>query len=461
MLIPENKNPLLAPYRNTTSGWFSGAFKLRDRVSYYQSSANNYKPFPTLRGHMKCDVVIVGGGYTGLSAALELAEKNVDVVLIEQMKVGYGASGRNGGQLIKGWHWEQKDFEETFGKTVSDMTWQVALDSVELVKQRIKKYNIKCDLKMGWDYVAITKRQDNYLKANCEFLDKKGYHIEYISREKLHKKLLSPRYISGGQDMRSGHLHPLNLAIGYAEAARNAGAKIFEFSPAIHIDTDRAFVKTPAGSIEADTLILAGGAWLNWKKPIVKELYKKVMPIGSYIIATEPLQDKQLPILDDHAYCDMNWVLDYFRLSNDKRLLFGGRATYTAMEPKSVIEWMRPRMLKVFPHLKDIKIDFGWGGLIDITQNRLLHMGELPAKDKTINRGKRTLFVQGFAGQGVNMAGYAGKILAETAMAMKIGKQQKQFELIRKFKQNNFPGGIIRTPLLVLAMTYFRLKDML
>ena len=451
MLIPEDSNPLPARYRTQKSTCaLSGAYRLKDRQSYYQDSALSYKPFPNLVDAHKCDVVIVGGDYTGLSAAIELAKKNVKVILLEQNKIGYGASGRNGGQLIRGWHWEQSDIDKKFGKNIGDIAWQIGLDSVQLVKDRVKEYNIDCDLKAGYNHAPITARQDAHLQDAIAALAKRNYQMTYIPQKDVGTKLRSDRYISFGEDMHSGHLHPLKLAIGYAQAAKKLGAQIYEFSPALDLDLDNAIVTTPSGRVQADSIILAGGAYLNWQRKLVKKLYDTVMPVGSYIIATEPLKKSDLPILDDQAYCDLNWVLDYFRLSADNRLLFGGRATYSTLEPTDVRSWMKPRLVNVFPHLKDARIDYGWGGVIDITRSRLPEMNFLTP---------RTLFVQGFSGQGVNMAGYCGKILAETLMAEKRGEKQKQFEMISRFRHHTFPGGLLRMPLLVMAMTYYRLRD--
>ncbi|MGI9461422.1 MAG: NAD(P)/FAD-dependent oxidoreductase [Alphaproteobacteria bacterium] len=450
MLIPDNVNPLPLEYRPKKPKFLSGAYRLTDRETYYQISASKYPAFPMLRGDKKCDVVIVGGGYTGLSAAIELAKAGVAVIVIEQNKIGYGCSGRNGGHLIRGWHWEQKDIEKKFGKTIGNMAWQIGLDSTDLVKRRIKEFNIDADYKAGWNYAPIKKSQDKYLQEVIESLAKRNYKIKYYGKEKVKEKITTKRYIALGEDMASGHLHPLKLSIGYAMAAKKLGAKIFEFTPAIDFDFKNGMVKTPFGHITADTIVLAGGAYLNWKRRLVKKLYQTVMPVGSYVMATEPLNDKLNPVLDNHAYCDLNWALDYFRLSPEKRLLFGGRATYSTLEPKNIKSWMMPRILKVFPQLKNIKIDYAWGGLIDITQNRLPDIGFV---------GDRAIYAQGFSGQGVNMAPICGKILAETIIAGKRGKKQQQFEMMRKFRHLPFPGGILRTPLLVMAMAYFRFKD--
>ncbi|MDI9313086.1 MAG: FAD-binding oxidoreductase [Hydrotalea sp.] len=450
MFIPDNANPLPNEFRGKKPGFLSGAYQLTDRETYYQASATKYPAFPMLRGDKKCDVVVVGAGYAGLSAAIELARAGVNVMVVEQSKVGYGCSGRNGGQLIRGWHWEQKDIEKHYGKTVGDMAWAIGVDSAKLVKDRIKEFNIDADYKAGWNYAPITQKQDRYLQEVIEALAKRNYTIKYHAKETVHKKLATSRYISFGEDKNSGHLHPLKLTIGYALAAKKLGAQIFEFTPAVDLDMDRGIVTTPFGTITADTILLAGGAYLNWKRRLVKKLYRTVMPVGSYVVATEPLPDKLNPVLDDQAYCDLNWALDYFRMSADNRMLFGGRATYSTLEPQDVKSWMKPRMVKVFPQLKDVKIDYAWGGLIDITMNRMPDMGFLTDK---------TIYVQGFSGQGVNMAPICGKILAETILAAKRGEKQRQFEMIRKFNHRPFPGGMLRTPLLVLAMAYYRLKD--
>lgn len=452
MFIPDNVNPLPLEFQQKKPGLFSGGYQLTDRETYYQASSTKYTPFPMLRGHKKCDVVIVGGGYAGLSAAIELAKAGASVIVLEQNKIGYGCSGRNGGQLIRGWHWEQKDLEKKFGRAMGDMAWQIGIDSVALVKNRIKEFNIDAEYKPGWNYAPISQKQDIYLRESIEFLAKRNYKLTYYPKSEVGKKLKTERYISFGEDKLAGSLHPLKLTIGYALAAKKLGTEIFEFSPAIDLNMDEGVVKTPFGTVTADNIILAGGAYLNWKRRLVKKLYQKIMPVGSYILATEPLSDSLNPILDDQSYCDLNWALDYFRLSTDNRMLFGGRATYSTLEPKNVKAWMRPRMTKVFPQLKDVKIDYAWGGLIDITMNRLPDIGML---------NDRTFYIQGFSGQGVNMAPICGKIVAEALLSRNRGEKHRQFDMLKSFEHKSFPGGFLRTPLLVLAMLYYRLKDKL
>ncbi len=419
-----------------------------DGLSYYRATANPHPAHPRLEGDKKADVVVIGAGLTGLSAALELAQRGLSVIVLEAETIGWGASGRNGGQVCTGYSVSMAKIERQVGRDDARKCWAIQEEGKALIGERVERYNIDCDLKWGYihaapkasDVAELRELQETY--AAYDYTD-----TRLLSAAELHERVGSAAYCGGLWEAGAGHLHPLNYCLGLADAAVREGVRIFEHSPVTRVETDRDPVAfTEHGIVRARYMVVAGNAYLG---RIVKPLYSRIMPVGSFITATEPLGEDRARALirDDDAVCDTNFIVDYFRLSADKRLLFGGRATYSGREPTDLKGFIRRRMLRVFPQLRDVRLDYCWGGYIGITMSRMPDIGRL---------GERTYYAQGYSGTGLALSGICGRILAE-AVCGHAGK----FDVLAQFRHNPFPGGPVRTPLLVLAMLYYRLRDII
>lgn len=421
-------------------------------ASYYAASSLPQPDHPALLGDVVADVCVVGGGFSGLNTALELAERGISVVLLEAHKIGWGASGRNGGQLIRGVGHGLDQFEGVIGKDGVRQMKLMGLEAVEIVRQRVERFNIACDLTWGYCDLANKPRDLEGFAEEAQELRDLGYRheIRLLQANEVHTVVGSDRYVGGFIDMGSGHLHPLNLALGEAAAAAQLGAKLFENSAVTRIDYGpEVRVHTAQGSVRAKTLVLGCNAYLQGLNP---HLSGKVLPAGSYIIATEPLTEAQAHALlpQNMAVCDQRVALDYYRLSADRRLLFGGACHYSGRDPQDIGAYMRPKMLDVFPHLKDVKIDYQWGGMIGIGANRLPQIGRLPDQPNVY-------YAQAYSGHGVNATHLAGKLLAEAIS----GQHSTGFDLFNQVPHITFPGGkYLRSPLLALGMLWHRLKEL-
>ncbi|MQU04545.1 NAD(P)/FAD-dependent oxidoreductase [Pseudomonas helleri] len=421
-------------------------------ASYYAASSLPQPDHPALQGDVVADVCVVGGGFSGLNTALELAERGMSVVLLEAHKIGWGASGRNGGQLIRGVGHGLDQFEGVIGKDGVRQMKLMGLEAVEIVRQRVERFNIACDLTWGYCDLANKPRDLEGFAEEAQELRDLGYRHEtrLLQANEVHTVVGSDRYVGGFIDMGSGHLHPLNLALGEAAAAAQLGAKLFEDSAVTRIDYGpEVRVHTAQGSVRAKTLVLGCNAYLQGLNP---HLSGKVLPAGSYIIATEPLTEAQAHALlpQNMAVCDQRVALDYYRLSADRRLLFGGACHYSGRDPQDIGAYMRPKMLDVFPHLKDVKIDYQWGGMIGIGANRLPQIGRLPDQPNVY-------YAQAYSGHGVNATHLAGKLLAEAIS----GQHSTGFDLFNQVPHITFPGGkYLRSPLLALGMLWHRLKEL-
>ena len=421
-------------------------------ASYYAASSLPQPDHPVLQGEHVADVCVVGGGFTGLNTALELAERGMSVILLEAYKIGWGASGRNGGQLIRGVGHGLEQFEGIIGKDGVRQMKLMGLQAVEIVRQRVERFNIACDLTWGYCDLANKPRDLEGFAEEADELRSLGYRHEtrLLQANEVRSVVGSDRYVGGFVDMGSGHLHPLNLALGEAGAAAQLGVKLFEHSAVTRIDYGpQVRVHTAQGSVRANSVVLGCNAYLKDLNP---QLSGKVLPAGSYIIATEPLSEAQAHALlpQNMAVCDQRVALDYYRLSADRRLLFGGACHYSGRDPQDIAAYMRPKMLEVFPHLKDVKIDFQWGGMIGIGANRLPQIGRLPDQPNVY-------FAQAYSGHGVNATHLAGKLLAEAIS----GQHSDGFDLFAKVPHITFPGGkYLRSPLLALGMLWHRLKEL-
>ena len=421
-------------------------------ASYYAASSLPQPDYPVLAGELTADVCVVGGGFSGLNTALELAERGFSVVLLEARKIGWGASGRNGGQLIRGVGHGLEQFTKVIGSDGVRQMKFMGLEAVDIVRQRIERLQIPCDLTWGYCDLANKPADLEGFAADADELRSLGYRHEtrLLQADEMHSVVGSKRYVGGLIDMGSGHLHPLNLALGEARAAQQMGVQLFEHSAVTRIDYGpEVKVHSAQGTVRAKTLVLGCNAYLNDLNP---ELGGKVLPAGSYIIATEPLSPAQARELlpQNMAVCDQRVALDYYRLSADRRLLFGGACHYSGRDPKDIAAYMRPKMLDVFPQLAAVKIDYQWGGMIGIGANRLPQIGRL--KDQP-----NVYYAQAYSGHGLNATHLAGKLLGEAIS----GQHGGGFDLFAKVPHITFPGGKhLRSPLLALGMLWHRLKEL-
>lgn len=419
--------------------------------SYYAASVNRRLALPCLQGAQQADVCVIGGGFTGLNTAIELAERGLDVVLLEARQIGWGASGRNGGQLIRGVGHDVAQFRGLIGAEGVDELKRMGIEAVDMVRQRIERFAIDCDLTWGYCDLATRPHHLAHLQAEQADLQRIGYRHELrqIAGAALGEVIGSTRYLGALLDRGSGHLHPLNLALGEAAAAQALGVRLFEQSAVARIDYgSRITVHGAQGTVRADSLVLACNAYLGQLQP---QLAGKVLPAGSYIIATEPLPeqlaDQLLP--QNTAMCDQRVAVDYFRLSADRRLLFGGACHYSGRDPADIGAYMRPKMLEVFPQLGDVRVDYQWGGMIGIGANRLPQIGRLPEQ-------ANVYYAQAYAGHGLNATHLAGRLLGEAIS----GQLGGGFDLFARIPHRTFPGGPhLRSPLLALGMLWHRLRE--
>ena len=417
--------------------------------SYYHATQNRQLESNPLDGSCRADVCIVGGGYTGLSAALHLSKRGYRVILLEARKMGWGASGRNGGQLGSGQRKDQIFLERKLGKADAAKLWQLAEDAKNLAKQIIADHDIQCDLKPGVahpdhkpGYAAESQAYVEHLQTRYEY-----EQIEYLQRDAMAELTGSDTYHGGNLDMGAGHLHPLNYALGLAAAAQQSGATLHETTvvESYQKGTPNKVV-TNRGTIESDAVILACNGYLG---KLENRMAGKIMPINNFIIATEPLDETTVNSINprDVAIADSRFVVNYYRLSADKRLLFGGGENYSRNFPSDIESFVRKPMLEIYPKLADKRIDYAWGGTLAVTLNRLPHFGRLK------NTG--IYFAQGYSGHGVAMATLGGKIMADA-----VAGESENMDLFGKIPTRPFPGGAwLRYPGLVLGMTYYALRD--
>ncbi len=417
--------------------------------SWYAATASPAPERPTLAGQHNADVAIVGAGFTGLSAALHLAEAGFKVAVLDAHRVGWGASGRNGGQVGSGQRVEQAQLEELVGKAHARQLWDLALEATATVKSLVRKHAIDCDLKPGIIHTLHKRRYVEEARRDVEFMaEKYDYPTEFLDRAALQQIVNSPAYHAGVIDPGGSHLHPLNYALGLARAAEAAGVKIYETSEVSRLDEGPVVtLRTSKGKLTAPQVLLACNGYLGDLSP---QISARVMPINNFIIATEPLDEAQARDLvsNDMAVADSKFVVNYYRLSPDRRLLFGGRESYGYQFPSDIKGLVRKAMLPIYPQLAETRIDYGWGGTLAITMKRLPHLHRLDPN---------LLSASGYSGHGVAMATLSGKLVAEA-----IQGQAERFDIMSKIETPGFPGGpAFRSPLLVLAMLWYTLRDRL
>lgn len=417
--------------------------------SWYAATADAMPECVPLTGTGSADVVVIGAGYTGLSAALHLAEAGMDVALIEAQRAGFGASGRNGGQLGSGQRMEQTGLERLVGDADAAKLWNLAEDAKALVKSLIAKHGIDCSFTPGVAHACFTAKEAAQEHRYADHLaDRYGYtRIENLDAAQMRDLCPSPAYHGGTLDMGAAHLHPLRYALGLARAAQDAGVRIHERSEVIGIDEGaRATVRTRTGQISAGHVILACNGYLGGLNGTIA---RRVMPINNFIAATKPLgRDTARVLSRDVAVADTKFVVNYFRLSHDGRLLFGGGESYGYRFPANIEAVVRKPMAHIFPHLYDVEIDYVWGGTLAITMRRMPYMTRI---------APNILSASGYSGHGVGTATHAGQL-----MAMAVRGQAEGFDTMARVPATPFPGGAaLRTPLLALAMTWYALRDRL
>jgi glycine/D-amino acid oxidase-like deaminating enzyme len=417
-------------------------------TSYYAASAGQIPDYPALTGSHKADVCVIGAGFSGISTALHLAERGYKVHVVEANRVGWGASGRNGGQLIGGISGEGKMANKA-GPGGERLLWELRWAGHDIIRERVNTYDIDCDLKWGYLDVAFKPRHLRDQLEERENLERYQFPHEYrlLSKEETQEIIGTEAYIGALLNMGNGHLHPLKLCLGEARAAQSLGVEIWEQSPVVRIDRGSpATVVTAQGSVSADHVVLAGNAY-HLLEPALRN---HIIPVNSFIIATEPLSDEQVQACNpkDLAVCDPNFILQYYRLSADKRLLFGGRCNYFGEDPEHIKAMMRPKMERIYPRLKGIKIDYAWGGTIGVTANRVPQLGKL---------ANNIYFSQGYSGHGVNVTHLAGRTMAEA-----VAGTSETLDVFSAVKPFTVPG--IRRwqkTLVSLGMLYYSIKDRL
>jgi gamma-glutamylputrescine oxidase len=405
---------------------------------------------PTLCGSVDADVCVIGGGFTGVSAALHLAERDFDVVLLEAARIGAGASGRNGGQVHSGQRRSMLALEQDLGAAQAQRLWQLAEDAKATLRQRIERHAIACDLKPGVLTAAHKPRAATDLERGAERLAARyDYpHARYVSRAEMADMLGTRRYFGGLLDRGACHVHPLNYVLGLADAAQGAGVRLFEHSRALRIEATRPpIVTTAKGRIEARYVVLAANGYLGTLAP---RLAGWITPINNFMLATAPLGEAAAHALirDDVAVADTKFVVDYFRLSADRRLLFGGGESYGPGFPADIKGFVRRYMLRVCPQLADVAIDYGWGGTLAITRSRLPHFARLAPE---------VFVAHGYSGQGIALATLAGELIAEA-----VAGTAERFDVMADLPLQRFPGGaLLRRPALIAGMLYYGLRDRL
>ena len=418
--------------------------------SYYTATAIGIHDYPRLEESLRADVCVIGGGFTGLSAALNLAEQGMDVVLLEAERIGFGASGRNGGLIGSGQRGDLLEMEQQFGLERSRQFWEFAESAKTEIRYRVEKHDIDCDLQDGQVEGTHKRRYLGQAEAYATALSERyDYpHCRALSREETRAMIATDDFLEGLYDSQAMTIHPLNYALGLARAAREAGVRIFESSRVLeYTRTDPAMVRTENGVVEASFVVLACNGYLGKLEPRVAG---KIMPINNFVIATEPLGKERARELIDGRYGvhDTRFVVNYFRLSDDHRLLFGGGENYRPGFPKDIAKFVRPHMLELFPQLDDVGIDYAWGGTLSVTVNRLPHVGRLEPN---------LFFAQGYSGHGISTANFAGKVIAEV-----ITGTASRFDAFASLPIHTFPGGtLLRYPGMVLGMLYYSLKDKL
>ena len=418
-------------------------------TSYYAASANPSPQRPALQGSCETDICVIGAGFTGISAGLFLAEQGYKVTVLEAARVGWGASGRNGGQIVNSYSRDIDVIERTSSPEHAALLGKMAFEGASIIRQRVAHYGIRCDLHDGGIFAALTERQLGHLEQQQQLWQKYGNdQLTLLDQRAIQQRVGSERYVGGLLDMSGGHIHPLNLVLGEAAALESLGGTIHEQSPVIRVEPGQhPVVHTAQGQVKARFVIVAGNAYLG---NLIPQLAAKSMPCGTQVITTEVLDEELANSLLPSNDCveDCNYLLDYYRLSADRRLIYGGGVTYGARDPANIEALIRPKMLKTFPQLDKVNIDYAWTGNFLLTLSRLPQVGRL---------GDNIYYSQGCSGHGVTYTHLAGKVLAEALRG-----QAERFDAFASLPHYPFPGGrLLRVPFTALGAWYYQLRDKL
>ncbi|SDJ92459.1 NAD(P)/FAD-dependent oxidoreductase [Billgrantia gudaonensis] len=418
-------------------------------ASWYAATANPTPERPALTGEVDCDVCVVGAGFTGMSAALHLAERGHSVAVLEAARVGYGASGRNGGQIVNSYSRDLDVIEARYGAETARALGDMAFEGNRIIRERVERYAIDCDLRDGNLFAACNAKQLDGLRAHKALWERYGYtELELLEGTAVKREVESDRYSGALVDHGGGHLHPLNLVLGQAAALESLGGRIYERSSVTGIDHgEPVVVRTPSGRIKAERVVMAGNAYL---KGVLPEIEGRSMPCGTQIIATEPLGEARARALIPNGLAveDCNYLLDYYRLTRDHRLLYGGGVNYGGDDPRDIESLIRPKMLETFPSLADVGVEYAWSGTFLMTLNRLPQFGVINGN---------VYYAQGYSGHGVTCTHLAGKLIAEV-----IEGRSERFDAFAGLPHLPFPGGrLLRVPLSALGAWYYQARDRL
>jgi gamma-glutamylputrescine oxidase len=418
-------------------------------ASYYAATANDRRVRPPLQGEQQADVCIVGAGFSGLATALHLAERGYRVAVVEARHIGWGASGRNGGQLVNGYSRDLDVIESRYGPAAAQALGEMAFEGGHIIRDLIARYDIQCDYREGGVAAAFTRRQLSELEAMVPVWERFGHTaLELLDGDEIRRHVNTDLYVGGLLDRWGGHIHPLNLALGEAAAIESLGGVVYECSPVVRVERGTSpAVHTAEGVVRARQIVLCGNAYLG---DAVPELKDKVMPVSTQVVTTEPLGEDTARRLMPSGACveDCNYMLDYYRMTADHRLLFGGGTVYGGSTPADIVGKLRPHLRRTFPELADVGIDFAWSGNFALTLTRIPHMGRLDAN---------TYFTHGYSGHGVTTTHLAGRLIAEA-----ISSQSERFDAFAAMRNYPFPGGrLFRVPLTFLGAWYYMAREKL
>ncbi|WP_029617286.1 NAD(P)/FAD-dependent oxidoreductase [Pseudorhizobium marinum] len=421
----------------------------RHANSWYAASANDKRVRPQLQGEIEADVCVIGAGFTGISAALELCERGYSVVVLEAERIGFGASGRNGGQIVNGYSRDLQTIAGRYGSDKAVKLGAMSLEGGEIIRNRVATYKIDCGLVQGGFFAAFTEKQVREMAAHKANWEKYGHSgLEMVGKDEVSRYVKTDRYAGGMIDRLGGHIHPLNLVLGEAAVVESLGGRIFEGSRVTGVETgERPLVRTAEGSVRANYVLVCGNAYLS---PLLPEIHGRMMPVSSQVMATEPLDAELAESLLPANYCveDANYILDYYRRTADNRLLYGGGIGYGGHDPKDLTSVIRPNMLKTFPQLKDVRIDYAWSGNFALTLTRIPHMGKI---------SETVFFSHGDSGHGVTTTHLLGKILGEA-----VAGHAERFDVWASLPNLPFPGGrALRVPLTALGAWWYGMRDRL
>ena len=423
-----------------------------EKISFYRSSVEDLNSQDQLTSDIDVDICVIGGGLTGISSAINLSKKGYSVILCEARKIGWGASGRNGGQLGIGMRKDQFTIEKKLGLRHAKELWSLGLEAVEDVKNLIKENEIDCHLVNGVMSTACFEKDIDEYKFEIEHMAKnydfEGY--QFFNKEKIREEINSKMYLAGLLNSGSYHLNPLKLTLGLAKVAQKNKVKIFENTPIekIREEGDRVQVISKKGLIRASQVVVACNGYLD---SILGSKKNKFMPINNYVVATEPLGEKRAReiIKNNYAVCDTRFIIDYYRFSEDWRMIFGGGETFTSNFVKNATSFVSKRMIKVFPQLQNVKIDYSWGGTLAITVNRLPHFGTL--------MNNKVSYAFGYSGHGLALSVLAGKLIGEN-----IHGDYERFKFFSDINHMSIPlGSIFRRPIYSSAILYYKVRDYL